>query len=98
MTAAGKGEAGILAGNVDWDGHHCRFCRFLISRWRVLRSNLEFKGDCRGCPCQFAAKVAMTAAKTARVATPIATRTATCATRCVMGEGDMAVHASASGV
>jgi hypothetical protein len=25
----------MLGGNVDWDGQHCRFCRFFVV-WRAL--------------------------------------------------------------
>jgi hypothetical protein len=53
-----KGEEEEERGNVDWDGEHCRFCRFLILYRGVSRSTLEFKGMCRVRRCRFAAKTA----------------------------------------
>jgi hypothetical protein len=47
-----------MAGNVDWDGEHCRFCRFLSLFGDMLRSDRGFKPVCRDCRCRYAAKAA----------------------------------------
>src|SRR5690242_9649899 len=47
--------------DVDRDGEHCRFCRFLISHGNAVRADAEFMGDCgmwRAAKTAKAAKVA----------------------------------------
>jgi hypothetical protein len=36
----------ILGGKVDWDGQHCRFCRFSLLCRGVVRSIAAFKPVC----------------------------------------------------
>jgi hypothetical protein len=71
----GMNAGGNPKGKVDWDGQHCRFCRFLILS-RVSSSLIpDFKGSSGPDACARVAKaarngneVARPAAKTARVA------------------------------
>src|SRR5690242_18074659 len=46
----GMNAGGNPGGNVDWDGEHCRFCRFLILCWGMLLADLGFQADLSGLP------------------------------------------------
>src|SRR5689334_8279078 len=48
----------IPRGKVDWDGQHCRFCRFLILLRVSSSLNPDFKGSSGPDACARAAKAA----------------------------------------